>query len=45
MFFSVLELDSLYKCGDMGSSQHLNTSVSIILALAQDNFSPVVQVS
>lgn len=31
--------------GGMGSSQHLNTSVSILLALAQDTTSPVVQVS
>ncbi|XP_034488397.1 HEAT repeat-containing protein 5B isoform X2 [Drosophila innubila] len=30
--------------GGMGSSQHLNTSVSILLALAQDSASPVVQV-
>lgn len=30
--------------GGMGSSQHLNTSVSILLALAQDQTSPVVQV-
>ncbi|XP_030374893.1 HEAT repeat-containing protein 5B isoform X2 [Scaptodrosophila lebanonensis] len=30
--------------GGMGSSQHLNTSVSILLALAQDTSSPVVQV-
>lgn len=30
--------------GGMGSSQHLNTSVSILLALAQDPTSPVVQV-
>lgn len=30
--------------GGMGSSQHLNTSVSILLALAQDTTSPVVQV-
>lgn len=30
--------------GGMGSSQHLNTSVSILLALAQDGSSPVVQV-
>ncbi|GAB6024418.1 hypothetical protein CHUAL_009582 [Chamberlinius hualienensis] len=29
--------------GSMGSSQHLNTSVSILLALAQDSTSPVVQ--
>ena len=28
----------------MGSGQHLNTSVSILLALAQDFNSPVVQV-
>ena len=27
----------------MGSSQHLHTSVSILLALAQDSASPVVQ--
>ena len=27
----------------MGSGQHLNTSVSILLALAQDTTSPVVQ--
>lgn len=30
--------------GGMGSSQHLNTSVSILLALGQDSASPVVQV-
>ncbi|CAG0924450.1 unnamed protein product, partial [Notodromas monacha] len=30
--------------GGMGSSQHLNTSVSILLALANDITSPVVQV-
>ncbi|XP_062123541.1 HEAT repeat-containing protein 5B isoform X3 [Drosophila sulfurigaster albostrigata] len=30
--------------GGMGSSQHLSTSVSILLALAQDSASPVVQV-
>ncbi|KAH8294799.1 hypothetical protein KR018_003155, partial [Drosophila ironensis] len=29
--------------GGMGSSQHLSTSVSILLALAQDSASPVVQ--
>jgi len=29
--------------GSLGSSQHLHTSVSILLALAQDNASPVVQ--
>lgn len=30
--------------GGMGSSHHLNTSVSILLALAQDTTSPIVQV-
>ncbi|XP_017860243.1 PREDICTED: HEAT repeat-containing protein 5B isoform X4 [Drosophila arizonae] len=30
--------------GGMGSSQHLSTSVSILLALGQDSSSPVVQV-
>ncbi|XP_074651872.1 HEAT repeat-containing protein 5B-like [Tubulanus polymorphus] len=30
--------------GGMGAGQHLNTSVSILLALAQDSTSPVVQV-
>ena len=41
-----LALGCLHKyVGGMGSSQHLNTSVSILLALAQDNSSPVVQVS
>ncbi|EDV91239.1 HEAT repeat-containing protein 5B isoform X2 [Drosophila grimshawi] len=30
--------------GGMGSSQHLSTSVSILLALGQDSASPVVQV-
>lgn len=40
-----LALGCLHKyVGGMGSSQHLNTSVSILLALAQDNSSPVVQV-
>ncbi|XP_012280989.1 HEAT repeat-containing protein 5B isoform X2 [Orussus abietinus] len=40
-----LALGCLHKyVGSMGSSQHLNTSVSILLALAQDNTSPVVQV-
>ena len=29
--------------GSLGSSQHLHTSVSILLALAQDSASPVVQ--
>lgn len=41
-----LALGCLHKyVGGMGSSQHLNTSVSILLALAQDNSSPVVQVN
>lgn len=40
-----LALGTLHKyVGSMGSSQHLNTSVSILLALAQDGSSPVVQV-
>ncbi|KAJ8955466.1 hypothetical protein NQ318_003566 [Aromia moschata] len=40
-----LALGCLHKyVGGMGSSQHLNTSVSILLALAQDQTSPVVQV-
>ncbi|KAJ8688360.1 hypothetical protein QAD02_024155 [Eretmocerus hayati] len=40
-----LALGCLHKyVGGMGSSQHLNTSVSILLALAQDSSSPVVQV-
>lgn len=40
-----LALGCLHRCvGGMGSSQHLNTSVSILLALAQDSSSPVVQV-
>lgn len=40
-----LALGCLHRCvGGMGSSQHLNTSVSILLALAQDGSSPVVQV-
>lgn len=39
-----LALGCLHKyVGGMGSSQHLNTSVSILLALAQDGSSPVVQ--
>ncbi|CAG0883432.1 unnamed protein product [Darwinula stevensoni] len=33
-----------HHVGGMGSSQHLNTSVSILLALAQDLSSPLVQV-
>lgn len=41
-----LALGCLHRyVGGMGSSQHLNTSVSILLALAQDSTSPVVQVS
>nr|XP_022914802.1 HEAT repeat-containing protein 5B isoform X2 [Onthophagus taurus] len=40
-----LALGCLHRyVGGMGSSQHLNTSVSILLALAQDQTSPVVQV-
>lgn len=40
-----LALGCLHRyVGGMGSSQHLSTSVSILLALAQDNSSPVVQV-
>nr|CAD7424523.1 unnamed protein product [Timema monikensis] len=40
-----LALGCLHRyVGSMGSSQHLNTSVSILLALAQDSTSPVVQV-
>lgn len=40
-----LALGCLHKnVGGMGSSQHLNTSVSILLALAQDGSSPIVQV-
>uniref|UniRef100_A0A8D8UIW2 HEAT repeat-containing protein 5A n=1 Tax=Cacopsylla melanoneura TaxID=428564 RepID=A0A8D8UIW2_9HEMI len=40
-----LALGCLHRyVGGMGSSQHLNTSVSILLALAQDPTSPVVQV-
>lgn len=40
-----LALGCLHKnVGGMGSSQHLNMSVSILLALAQDATSPVVQV-
>lgn len=41
-----LALGCLHKfVGGLGSSQHLNTSVSILLALAQDSASPVVQVN
>uniref|UniRef100_A0A1B6GMZ3 HEAT repeat-containing protein 5A n=1 Tax=Cuerna arida TaxID=1464854 RepID=A0A1B6GMZ3_9HEMI len=40
-----LALGCLHRyVGSMGSSQHLNTSISILLALAQDLSSPVVQV-
>uniref|UniRef100_W4VS74 HEAT repeat-containing protein 5A n=1 Tax=Corethrella appendiculata TaxID=1370023 RepID=W4VS74_9DIPT len=40
-----LALGCLHRyVGGMGSSQHLNCSVSILLALAQDGSSPVVQV-
>ncbi|KAL3290046.1 hypothetical protein HHI36_023417 [Cryptolaemus montrouzieri] len=40
-----LALGCLHRyVGGMGSSQHLNTSVSILLALAQDQTSPFVQV-
>ncbi|CAH1153655.1 unnamed protein product [Phaedon cochleariae] len=40
-----LALGCLHKyVGGMGSSQHLTTSVSILLALAQDQTSPIVQV-
>ncbi|XP_031336319.1 HEAT repeat-containing protein 5B-like [Photinus pyralis] len=40
-----LALGCLHRyVGGLGSSQHLNTSVSILLALAQDTTSPVVQV-
>ena len=40
-----LALGSLHHyVGSMGSGQHLNTSVSILLALAQDLTSPIVQV-
>lgn len=41
-----LALGCLHRyVGGMGSSQHLNTSISILLALAQDPTSPVVQVT
>lgn len=40
-----LALGCLHRyVGGMGSGQHLGTSVSILLALAQDSTSPVVQV-
>ncbi|KAI1707379.1 HEAT repeat-containing protein 5A [Ditylenchus destructor] len=39
-----LALGCLHRyMGSLGSGQHLNTSVSIIVALAQDNSSPTVQ--
>lgn len=41
-----LALGSLHRyVGSLGSGQHLNTSVSILLALAQDGTSALVQVS
>lgn len=41
-----LALGCLHRyVGSLGSSQHLNTSISILLALAQDLSSPTVQVS
>lgn len=41
----VLALGSLHRyVGSLGSGQHLNTSVSILLALAQDATSSLVQV-
>ena len=40
-----LALGCLHRCvGGMGSSHHLSTSISILLALARDTTSPVVQV-
>lgn len=40
-----LALGCLHRyVGGMGSTQYLNTSVSILLALAQDSTSPIVQV-
>ena len=40
-----LALGCLHRyVGGMGSGHHLNTSISILLALAQDSTSPVVQV-
>ena len=40
-----LALGCLHRyVGGMGAGQHLNTSVSILLALAQDSNSPTVQV-
>ncbi|KAL1445076.1 hypothetical protein MTO96_045224 [Rhipicephalus appendiculatus] len=41
-----LALGCLHRyVGGMGSGQHLNTSVSILLALAQDMNAPVVQIA
>lgn len=40
-----LALGCLHRyVGSLGSSQHLNTSISILLALSQDTTSPLVQV-
>lgn len=40
-----LALGCLHRyVGGMGTGQHLNTSVSILLALAQDINAPIVQV-
>lgn len=40
-----LALGCLHRyVGGMGTGQHLNTSVSILLALAQDTNAPIVQV-
>ena len=40
-----LALGCLHRCvGGMGSSHHLSTSISILLALARDTTAPVVQV-
>jgi hypothetical protein len=39
---SVILFDLRYV-GSLGSGQHLHTSVSILLALAQDSASPLVQ--
>ncbi|KAF2363792.1 Armadillo-type fold [Trinorchestia longiramus] len=40
-----LALGCLHRCvGGMGSSHHLSTSISILLALAKDSTAPIVQV-
>uniref|UniRef100_T1KZX8 HEAT repeat-containing protein 5B n=1 Tax=Tetranychus urticae TaxID=32264 RepID=T1KZX8_TETUR len=40
-----LALGCLHRyMGSLGSNQHLNTSISILLALSQDSTSPIVQV-